>query len=91
METHTLPAPKISAVMLELVTIVTGAAIVQTDDGATFALEHLTTAQAEDPTVVVLVDHSAALDYVARAGGRVAAGTKLANAALRAQHARGLL
>lgn len=86
-----MPAPKVTTAMLELVTILPEAAVVQTDDGATFALERLSTAQADDPTVVVLVDHRAALDYVARGGGRVGAGAKLINAALAAQHARGLL
>lgn len=87
----TLPSPKIASSMLELVTIISDAVIVQTDDGAVFALDRLTAAQADDPAVTVLVRHDEALDYVARAGGRVSGGARLATATLRAQHDRGLL
>jgi hypothetical protein len=86
-----LPAPRVTAAMIELATMLPGAVVIQDGDGATYALERLSSAQADDPNIVVLVDHSAALAFVDAAAGRPAAAAKLVTALFAAQHARGLL
>jgi hypothetical protein len=86
-----LPAPRVTAPMIELATMLPSAVVIQDGDGATYALDRLSPAQADDPTIVVLVDHHAALAFVDQAGGRPAAAAKLVTALFAAQHARGLL
>jgi len=86
-----LPAPKITAAIIEAATYSPTAAIVQDADGAVFTLDRLSAAQADDPDLTVLADHAAALDFIAMAGGRVSGGAKMLTALLGQQHARGLL
>lgn len=91
MTAPTLMPPKVTAPMIELTTMIPTAVVVQDATGAVYALDRLTAAQADDPDLTVLVDHPAALDLVACAGGRLPAAAKLATTVLAAQHARGLL
>ena len=86
-----LPAPKVTAAMLEAATYLRTAVVVQDAQGAVYALERLSAAQLDDPDLLVLVDHDAALDFVACAGGKLAAGARAATVQLGQQHARGLL
>ena len=86
-----LPAPKVTAAVLEAATYLRTAVVVQDATGAVYTLERLSAAQLDDPDLLVLVDHDAALDYVACAGGKVAAAARAATARLGQQHARGLL
>lgn len=87
----TFPAPRVTAAMLEAATYHQTAVVVQDADGVVFTLDRLTAAQADDETLTVLIEHPAAMDYVACAGGRLTAAARAATTALRMQHARGLL
>lgn len=87
----TVPAPRVTAAMLEAATYIPTAVVVQDATGVVYTLDRLTAAQAEDPDLTVLCDHAAALDAIASTGGRVTAAAKLLTAVLAQQHARGLL
>ena len=86
-----LPAPRVTAAVLEAATYSHTAVVVQDAAGAVYALDRLTAAQADDPDLTVLADHAAALDFIAMAGGRISAGAKMLTALLGQQYTRGLL
>ena len=89
--TSTLTAPRITtADMAYLLQHPTGV-VVQDGAGATYPLPQLTTVQADDPDVVVLLTASQAEGYAGEAAGKNALAAKAATLDLYAQHARGLL
>jgi hypothetical protein len=61
------------------------AVVVQDDSGAVWAIARLSDQQAEDPQLVVLLDHHEALGYVTEAAGQVPAAARLATSQLRAR------
>ncbi|GAB3349890.1 hypothetical protein [Modestobacter lapidis] len=89
--TTLLPSPRITAAILEAATYARTAVVVQDAHGAVYTLDRLNEAQAADPDLTVLLDHYAAMDYVACSGGRIAAAARAATVTLAQQHARGLL
>lgn len=86
------PAPRVTAHMLEAVTRHRlGVLVLDEAAGTVYPLPHgLTTAQADDPAIVVLLDNVAAVSYLEEAGTRAAA-ARLATLDLADQHMRGLL
>lgn len=92
MSTVTHPAaPRITAAMLSTVLISRAGVIVQEDDGTTYAVDHLTAAQLEDPSVVVLLEHDQAAAFLRDAGGKPGAAARLATEHLRTLYVRGFL
>lgn len=83
-------APKITAAMIEAALRFPAGVIVQDDSGATYPLQTLTAAQADDPTICVVLPHEDVEGYFA-ATGKPGAAARLATEVLRSQHARGLL
>lgn len=83
-------APKITAAMIEAALRYPSGVIVQDDSGATYPLQTLTAAQAEDPTICVVIPHEDAEGFLT-AAGKPGAAARLATEVLRSQHARGLL
>lgn len=84
-------APRITAAMLQAALVTRTAVIVQEDSGATYAVERLTAAQLDDPTVVVLLDHDQAAGFVRDAMGKHGAAASLATEYLRTLYVRGFL
>jgi hypothetical protein len=94
MSTDTLArpaAPRITTAILEAATYHPAAVVVQDAEGAVYTLDRLTAAQAADPGLVVLLDHTEAMGYVAAAAGKLSAAARAATVTLGQQHARGLL
>lgn len=90
MSAPTVPTPRVTATMVKLLDAMRAGYVVQTDDGTVFACERLTTAQLDDPAVVVLLDYTQVSAYLTRFGtpGEVA---RAATAELAALIERGLL
>ena len=84
-------APRISAAMLQAATVTRSAVIVQEDSGATYAAEHLSPAQLDDPSVVVLLDHDQVAAFLHDAMGKQGVAARLATEYLRTLYVRGFL
>lgn len=78
-------ASKITAEVFTTLLRHSAGVIVQDDSGAVRALARLTEEQADDPQLVVLLDHYAANDYLAEAGGKIPAAARQATSDLQAQ------
>lgn len=80
--------PAASKITTEVMTTVlrhTTAVIVQDDAGAVRAIVRLSDEQADDPQLIVLLDHYTANDYLAEAGGKIPAAARQATSDLQAQ------
>jgi len=84
-------APRITAAMLQAALVTRSAVIVQEDSGATYAAEHLSPTQLEDPSVVVLLDHDQAAGFLRDAMGKQGVAARLATEYLRTLFVRGFL
>lgn len=84
-------SPRITAAMLQAALVTRSAVIVQEDSGATYAVERLSPAQLDDPSVVVLLDHDQAAGFLRDAMGKHGAAAALATEYLRTLYVRGFL
>lgn len=84
-------APRINAAMLQAALVTRSAVIVQEDSGATYAVERLTAAQADDPNIVVLLDHDQAAGFLRDAMQKPGVAARLATEYLRTLYVRGFL
>lgn len=92
-EADRLPAPRVTGRHLESLLRQRGGYLVQDAAGAVYPLPDLSEDQAQDATVLVLLDYAGARSYLLEAGGetRYAAAARALSADLFGQHARGLL
>jgi len=77
--------------MLQAALVTRSAVIVQEDSGATYAAEHLSPAQLDDPSVVVLLEHDQAAAFLRDAMGKHSVAARLATEHLRSLYVRGFL
>lgn len=84
-------APRITATMLATALLHRNGVIVQEDSGATYAVERLTAAQLDDPSVVVLLDSNELSGFLSDAMGKPGVAARLATEYLRTLYVRGFL